>query len=77
MRRLPLSKQPQLVKLANDKVTNIRRRVGSCVVSLRERKGFNMQAVVKECVEVLCKDKDIDVLRTMGKNLDLGITCCR
>ena len=34
---------PQLVKLANDKVTNIRRLVGRCVVRLRERKGFNGQ----------------------------------
>ena len=36
----------QLVKLANDKVTNIRRLVGRCVVRLRERKGFNGQVTV-------------------------------
>jgi len=26
---------------------------------------------------VLCGDADIDVLRTMGKNLDIGITSCK
>eukprot|EP00283_Hemiselmis_rufescens_P004699 CAMPEP_0173423222 /NCGR_PEP_ID=MMETSP1357-20121228/3615_1 /TAXON_ID=77926 /ORGANISM="Hemiselmis rufescens, Strain PCC563" /LENGTH=643 /DNA_ID=CAMNT_0014386315 /DNA_START=23 /DNA_END=1954 /DNA_ORIENTATION=+ len=65
---------PQLVKLSSDKVTNIRRLVGNCIVLLREKKGFGSQADVKECVELLQKDTDIDVLRTMGKNLDIGIT---
>eukprot|EP00285_Hemiselmis_virescens_P015271 CAMPEP_0173385842 /NCGR_PEP_ID=MMETSP1356-20130122/8439_1 /TAXON_ID=77927 ORGANISM="Hemiselmis virescens, Strain PCC157" /NCGR_SAMPLE_ID=MMETSP1356 /ASSEMBLY_ACC=CAM_ASM_000847 /LENGTH=611 /DNA_ID=CAMNT_0014341827 /DNA_START=74 /DNA_END=1906 /DNA_ORIENTATION=- len=59
---------PQLVKLSTDKVTNIRRLVGNCIVLLRERKGFTGQSDVKLCVEQLSKDTDIDVLRTMGKN---------
>uniref|UniRef100_A0A6T8M3R4 Condensin complex subunit 1 C-terminal domain-containing protein n=1 Tax=Hemiselmis andersenii TaxID=464988 RepID=A0A6T8M3R4_HEMAN len=65
---------PQLVQLSSDKVTNIRRLVANCVTLLREKKGFGSQPDVKECVEVLQNDKDIDVLRTMGKNLELGIT---
>lgn len=65
---------PQLLVLAEDKVANIRHRVGICFQMLNKIKGLSSDAAIKTALASLTQDKDVEVLRTMGLSLQLGLT---
>jgi serine/threonine-protein phosphatase 4 regulatory subunit 1 len=68
---------PHLLVLAEDRVGNIRQRAGISLQLLKEIKGFKNDAKVATALAALTKDKDVEVLRSMGQKLQVGLTSCK
>jgi serine/threonine-protein phosphatase 4 regulatory subunit 1 len=68
---------PHLLVLAEDRVANIRQRAGISLQLLKEIKGFKNDAKLATALAALTKDKDIEVLRSMGQKLQVGLTSCK
>mmetsp|Transcript_753 Transcript_753/g.1545 ORF Transcript_753/g.1545 Transcript_753/m.1545 type:complete len:645 (+) Transcript_753:130-2064(+) len=68
---------PQLLVLAEDKVANIRQKAATCLLNLKGRPAFASLDGVKTAINALGADDDVEVLRTMGKQIDMGTTKCK
>ena len=68
---------PHLLALAEDRVANIRQRAGISLQLIKEIKGFKNDAKVAAALAALTKDKDVEVLRSMGQKLQVGLTSCK
>jgi hypothetical protein len=68
---------PHLLSLVEDRVANIRQRAGISLQLLKEIKGFKNDAKVAAALAALTKDKDVEVLRSMGQKLQVGLTSCK
>jgi len=70
---------PQLLALAEDKVANIRQKVATCLLMLKARTGLpdRHAAAISAALKSLQADQDVEVLRTMGQEIDTGMTRCR
>jgi len=68
---------PHLVKLAGDPVPNIRHRCASLFSKLATKPSFAPRHEVDACLSALRSDKQVDVLRVMGKDIELGVTSAR
>ena len=69
---------PHMLALADDKVANIRQRTGVGLLLASKMKELKGETKIATALVALKKDKDVEVLRTMGfGDLQVGLTSCK
>uniref|UniRef100_A0A7S0EVE1 TOG domain-containing protein n=1 Tax=Hanusia phi TaxID=3032 RepID=A0A7S0EVE1_9CRYP len=66
-----------LLALAEDKVANVRQKTGECFKIMGTLNGFSNEPRIQGVIKALKNDTDIEVLRTMGIEMDIGTTAQR